>query len=226
MKRVISVAILVTVMGLLDTGPARAAAPPVDIAAQIGAVIPDGTLNDYASTGFSILGRGVYHVPSAPAIGLWGDLNLNLFSSETIKVRIPVTGTGGVSIPVDQTTTQTGFNFHLGAQLGSGNRKAFFRPRVGAGLGVYNFRTEISWKGFNADEEIASETTDSDWGWGWRGMAGADWFVSPRWGIATDVLFDQVYSLDKRKGEIVDDSASGFTTIMVGAVFALDRLEK
>lgn len=202
--------------------PSRAAEKPaIDLTAGLGAVFPDGSLGRYASDGFAIGLRGVYHVPGTEVLGLWGDVGFNIFSSERRRVSIPVSG--GFDIPVDQTTDASGFNFHLGASLSPGSRRSFFRPRVGAGIGAYSLSTDISWKGTNNDEPFAETTVDSDWGWGWRGLVGADLFFGKSWGVAVDYLIDQVYDLDKTEGGETDSSPSSFDTILVGVTFALDR---
>jgi hypothetical protein len=202
--------------------PARAAErPPIDVTAELGAVFPDGSLSRYASDGFALGLRGLWHVPGTEVLGLWGDVGFNIFSSESRRVSIPVNG--GIDIPVEQKTEASGFSFHVGGALTPGSRRSFFRPRLGAGIGAYSLSTDNSWKGTNNDEPFAETTVDSDWGWGWRGLVGADLFFGRSWGVAIDYVVDQVYDLDKTDGGETDDSPSSFDSILVGVTFALDR---
>jgi hypothetical protein len=222
MMKFAAAALSILILALAPAPPARAAGkPPIDLTAELGAVFPDGSLSRYASDGFAMTVRGLWHLPGTEVVGLWGDFGLNVFSSEERRVTIPVDG--GIAIPVEQQTSSNGISFHIGGALSPGSRRSFFRPRLGAGIGAYNLSTDISWKGTHNAEPFARTTVDSDWGWGWRGLAGADFFFGRSWGVAVDYVLDQVYDLDKTEGGETDDSPSSFDSILVGVTFALDR---
>ncbi|MEW5702486.1 MAG: outer membrane beta-barrel protein [Candidatus Zixiibacteriota bacterium] len=214
------------ILASLTTGimaaPAQATAFG-DLTLGIGGMWPQGSLTQYSDPGPNFLLRANYQIPQLRTVMLWGDVNATLFSSETQRAYIDVYG--GRDIPVDQNTSQYAVSFHLGLQTGNPSRLGLFRPRAAIGIGIYVFATDVNWKGMNQDDPIAEETTDSQGRFGWRGLLGSDFFFSPKWGIAVDLLYDQVWRLNQTEGKESAHLTSRFQGFSIGVVIPFETMQ-
>jgi len=195
-----------------------------DLTLGIGGMWPQGSLTQYSDPGPNFLIRANYQIPQIRAVMLWGDLNLTLFSNETQRAYIDVHG--GRDIPVDQTTNQYAVSLHVGLQTGNPSRRGFFRPHAALGAGFYLFATDVDWKGLNQDDPIAEETTDSQGRFGWRGVIGSDFFFTPKWGIAFDLLYDQVWRLNSTEGKETAHLTSRFQGFSLGVVIPFEQFRE
>ena len=197
-----------------------AAAPLGQFGVGGGAVWPQQEFASYSDPGPFFLVRADIRIPDFPAGAGWFDLNYTQFMCEEIDTEIEL---GEYTFDVVQRTTQNCLAAHAGLQIGSSSQHAFFRPRVGAGLGVYHFWTAIElrqddWPG--GDEEFLRETLDSHTKLGWRGIAGADFYFAHSWGISADFVYDEVWGLERVEGDASTDETATFYGFYLGVVIA------
>lgn len=187
-------------------------------AALIGGSAPQGSFSRYAGGGLGVTVRAVYHTMPAPMIGFWGDINYIWFSSD--RSVIPYDEIGYHSTAVQEIDEQD-ISLHIGAQLGSNSRKAFFRPRAALGPGLYVFYTSSTvtaspWVG--EDEEF-SAIEEAFVRFGWRIVLGTNLFITPRYGVAIDLVYDHVYKLDHPEGFHAPRLTTRFNGLYLGMAF-------
>jgi hypothetical protein len=218
-----AVSVVLLLLGLVALTPlsARAEGATGDFSIGVGMVYPQGDFASYGDPGPNVCLRARVDVPGVSGLSGWASLNYSGFSTDTISTDVSISGQ---TFPVDQTTSEDAVSFHVGLQLGSGSRNAFFRPRAGVGVGIYYFsttRTLNSTTTEGEDAELDSETLDSHACMGWRGVVGADFYFKHGWGISVDLLYDHVFNLHRVKGDYESERTSRYQGFSVGAVFPL-----
>lgn len=196
-----------------------------EAAISIGGTYPQGTFIRYADPGFMVNARGTIHIPQMEFVVGWVGFSYVSFSKETVDTYYEgVTIIGGPTIlhPVRQTTSESMVAGHIGLQLASPTQNAFFRPRAALGIGPYGFRNVITWTEEVGDSTVtlADESLDSQTSFGWRGLLGADFFVSSQLGITVDLVYDHVFELNQIDGPQADaDLTSRFNGFTIGIVY-------
>jgi len=181
-----------------------------------GAVWPQQEFASYSDPGPYFLARGEFRIPDFSAGAGWIDFSYTQFMCERFDTEIDV---GDTTIDVVQRNTQNGISAHVGLQLGSSSDNAFFRPRAGAGLGVYHFWSAIELRDDDwYDDDYLSETTESQTKFGWRGVAGADLYFAHSWGIAADFVYDEVWGFERITGDETSEEKATFYGFFLGVV--------
>jgi hypothetical protein len=196
-----------------------------EVAGSIGGIYPQGSFTHYADPGFTVNGRITIHLPVLKFMVGWMDLSYVQFSSDKVETRRQLYDfDNGITIwrPVEQTTEETMIAGHLGLQLASTTRRAFFRPRAALGLGIYGFENSISWKEKDGDSDVtlATETLDEQTRLGWRALLGVDFFVTAQWGATVDFIYDHVFGLNQQDGpSAAADLTSRFQGFSLGVIY-------
>lgn len=213
---------------ILAAPPAKAGAFG-EIAVSVGGTYPQGSFTRYADAGVLINIRATIHAPVVEFASTWVDISIVPFSRDVQQTFSVTEIFNGPTIirPVEQITSKTMIAAHIGLQIANPTRRGFFRPRVALGIGLYNFQTDVTWEEEINDSTtitLASEDIDTQNSFGWRGMIGADFFVSPQLGFTTDFVYDQVFNLRQEEGP--DDGrklTSRFHGFSVGVVFMFGK---
>jgi opacity protein-like surface antigen len=165
------------------------------------------------------IGRATIHIPGAEVFVFWADLTLGTFASETLETTLSIAG--GPTLPAQQTTTETMVAMHAGLQLASPTQRGFFRPRASIGIGPYFFDNTVFWSYDLGDTTVTldSEKLDSQVRFGWRGTLGVDFFVTPKYGITADFVYDHVFNLNQREGSFGVDQNARFQGFTVGFIY-------
>ncbi len=199
-----------------------------EAAISVGGSYPQGTFTRYADPGFMANFRATIHAPEVEFFAFWLDFSFVSFSSETIETQSVTEIPGGPTIirPVDQRTSEDMYAGHIGLQIANPTRKGFFRPRAALGIGLYQFRNVITWTETIDDTTsivLADEVLDSQTSFGWRGLLGADFFVTPQIGITADFIYDHVFELNQDEGpDLNADLTSRFQGFTVGIVYMFE----
>lgn len=121
-------------------------------------------------------------------------------------------------LEAERSTVESNAAFHVGMQIANPSRKAFFRPRVGLGLGVYYFWTELNLVG---DVIESHDILEKQLRFGWRGSVGADFYFTRKLGISLEYIYDWVMDLDQGiRGQAIHDGGA-FVSWNFGMVFAV-----
>lgn len=176
-----------------------------EIAISAGGTYPQGTFTRYADPSFMANIHTTIHVPEVEFFAFWFDFSYVSFSLEIIETQSITEIQGGPTIirPVEQLTREEMYTGHIGLQIANPTRKGFFRPRAALGIGLYQFRNVITWTETIDDTTsivLADEVLDSQTSFGWRGLLGADFFVTPQIGITADFIYDHVFELSQDEG--------------------------
>ncbi|MCP4569424.1 MAG: hypothetical protein GY841_17755, partial [FCB group bacterium] len=156
---------------------------------------------------------------------VWADFGFAHFKSETVETkRILYEIIDGPTVyrAVDQTTSENMVTGHIGLQLASMTKRAFFRPRVALGIGFFSFDNTISWTEQDADTTVVltSETLDKQNCFGWRALIGADFFFTPQIGATFDLVYDHVFNLKQTESpDVATRRTSRFNGITVGIIY-------
>jgi hypothetical protein len=197
--------------------------PKGEVTITIGYCSPQGEFASYSDPGPQFSIRGELEIPGAPFLSGWADFSYTLFEHDSFDTEIEV---GDFSFPVTQTTKQDAVSAHIGLQLSSHSDNEFFRyirPRAALGVGIYHFDTSVS---LNTDSDIGddivldSDTLDSHTCGGWRGILGADLYFDPRWGVCIEFVYDNVFGLHRRDGDLESDETARFQSFSIGAVIS------
>lgn len=206
---------------VVSTAAASKAATVGNLTVGGGGVWPQQKMAYYTDPGPHVFGRVDLQIPEVRMLMLWAGLGGTFFKDDDQRVYIETTGD---PIPVNQSTTQTALTFHLGAQLGSHSRRGFFRPRAGAGIGLYSLQTNTDWKWTDEEEAFSSEDRDSQLRIGWRGFLGADFFPTPKWGIGAEFVTDQIWNVDQDAGDAAEEGTAIFHGFAVNFVLPLESI--
>jgi len=167
----------------------------------IGYAKPDGDFDRYAGTALLLSVRGNVHLADGSPFGLWMGFQFMNFKYETQEVPYEHAGfddTGTL------TTKEQAYALMLGGQFGSASTKAFFRPRIAGGLGMYLFVADRSLKVetiSGEDEEVDSKVDDMRIRFGTHISIGADFFFTPKWGLGLEIFYDYVWNLRQALGD-------------------------
>ncbi len=209
-----------------------------EAAFAVGGTFPQGSFTRYADPGGMLNLRATLHIPKVEMFVLWANFSYVIFSSETIETEHYTHHQVGNNTwtevrPVDQVTEETMHSGHIGLQLGSMTRRAFFRPRAALGIGFYSFSHEIVWTEEDGDSTIvvASESLDSQFSFGWRVLLGVDFFITSQWGVTADFVYDHVFQLNQTDGfaetatkvDTESDLTSRFHGFTVGVVYMFSQ---
>lgn len=221
MSQVVRITGLVIILGVCLVSTATAGMFG-EAALAIGGTWPQGEFTRYADAGFIVSGRVTGHIPHFELVSGWVGFSFAQFSEDTRNTTAYIPG--GPSVPVDQTTSESAISGFIGIQLSSMTRRAFFRPRAAVGLGIYGFTTTTTWTFETQDTtiELDSRRDDSQTCLGWRGMIGADFFVTTTIGISADFIYDHVLGLNQTETPLQEDQAnltSRFHGFSVGVVY-------
>lgn len=194
MKPTRTILLIATTIACSGPGTSAQAAPFGEAVMAGGYMWPQGLFTEFADPGPTFFVRGTYHMPGAASLVGWLDMSYTQFRTNRSLADIRVPGYTGVSVRVN---SEWAGAIHFGAQVGSPTAKGFFRPRAGAGVGFNLFRRDDDYEYYDAFGEIARYPGDDGLllgRFGWRGIAGADLFFVPKWGIALDFIYDQVWN--------------------------------
>ncbi|HWR83897.1 MAG TPA: outer membrane beta-barrel protein [Candidatus Deferrimicrobium sp.] len=216
------------VIGAAITAPDVEAAVFGEVAASVGGTYPQGTFTRYADPGWVGNVRATIHVPHVEVFAAWVSLSYVEFAREAVKTRrllYEIEGGPTVYKPVDQTTKETMTAGHIGLQLATLTRHAFFRPRVALGMGVYYFRNDVEWteEGVDSTVTLATVELDEQTVFGWRLLLGSDLFITTRIGLTAEFVYDHVFDLNQTDGPSYDaDLTSRFHGFNVGVVYMFE----
>jgi opacity protein-like surface antigen len=221
MRSLVLSAVLAFVLAGLSSVPASGYG---ELSGGIGGTWPQGSFAAYGDPGPRFLLRAEAEIPGVPALAGWISVDYAIFSSETFDTEAT---TGDIDIPLEQTNEQDALSIHAGIQLGSSSHKAFFRPRVGVGVGFYYFSTdvELRHKGWTSEDEdnlIYREVLDSQFRFGWRGVVGADFYPTSKWGLFFEAVYDHVFDLNQIEGDEEAERTSRFQGFTMGVVFPFE----
>jgi len=200
-----------------------------DVTIGFGHSAPQGTFNRYADIGFHALLRVNFRAQEQFPLSFWAGFTFTHFSTEDSRVYVefpdlydPYYGVAKELLEEDAYAIQ------VGVQLGNPTRRAFFRPRASFGVGLYVFATTVKYIALDwrDDEELWGYTDELLGRFGWRGVIGADFFFTPRWGISVDLHYDHVLRLNLTADGANRDLTARFQGIAVGAVFSIERLDE
>jgi len=219
----------ILLLGLvLSAGSASAQNVVGEFTLGAGVAIPSGNYQAFTEDGFRLYARITPRIPFIKAVGGWFDLDVAIFSEDHDDVDFNI---GGFDRTAERTVGEYAVSLHIGTQLGSDTRRGFIRPRVGAGLGLYTFWTNTSIKMPDSDENIVDEAV-GQMRPGWRAIAGIDFFKGRQYGVAVELVHDQVWNfrrevqLEENGPTIETHQSARFWGITVGLVVALDFLDE
>ena len=196
-----------------------------ELTVNLGAVWPQDTFAEYSDPGFTVAARAGLEVPKFRALSGWIGVSFVNFGGESFETEASV---GDETFPVEQSTNQQAFTAHIGAQLAAKihepSGKVLFRPRAAVGVGFYYFSSTFSLERIDAEpdeEPLHSETLDSQSCFGWRGIVGADFYVTQRWGVSLELFYDHVFELNRGEGDKESHGTSTYQGVALGVVFQL-----
>lgn len=199
-----------------------------DFSIGLGYSAPQGTFTRYADVGFHALLRVNFRAQEQFPLSFWLGLTYTHFSTEDSRVYVefpdlydPYYG------EAKELLKEKAYAILVGVQLGNPTRRAFFRPRASFGVGLYVFATTVKYIALDGrdDEELWGYTDEILGRFGWRGVLGADFFFTPKWGIAVDLHYDHVLRLNLTADTESRNVTARFQGIAVGVVFALEHME-
>ena len=199
-----------------------------DVTIGLGYSAPQGTFTRYADVGFHALLRVNFRAQEQFPLSFWLGLTYTHFSTEDSRVYVefpdlydPYYG------EAKELLKEKAYAVLFGVQLGNPTRRAFFRPRASFGVGLYVFATTVKYIALDwrDDEELWGYTDEILGRFGWRGVLGADFFFTPKWGIAVDLHYDHVLRLNLTAATESRNVTARFQGIAVGVVFAMEHME-
>lgn len=194
-----------------------------EISLGVGGTWPQGTFAAYGDPGPHFLVRAEAEVPNLPAVSAWITLDYAIFSSETFDTEAT---TGDITIPLSQTNRQDAVSVHAGISVGSSSHTALFRPRAAVGAGFYYFTTDIELRHPEwSDEEedlVYREVLDSQFCFGWRGVIGADFYPTSKWGLFFEAVYDHVLDLNQIEGSAEQERTSQYQGFAMGVVIPFE----
>lgn len=218
---------MVTLLVFCTAGVSKAGNSIGEMGIHGGVIFPQGNFVRYADAGPAFILRANTHIPKFEAVSGWFDFSGAFFSEERERVIFDI---GNTTVDGDLVTSQNTISVHFGLQLGSGSRSGVIRPRAAIAPGIYYFSTVTKFTRFNLqdEEETLSLERDDQLRFGWRGVIGSDFFLSTKWGISFDFVYDQVWNLHEvlavnAAGQPVQRSQSArFNGYMIGVVIPFD----
>ena len=202
------------ILALTATLPASAG-PIGELSLHAGGIWPQAAYTRFADPGVLASVRGVYHVPRAEVIQPWGELSFARFKSDSRVVDVL---TQNLILPAKETTDEYNFALHAGLQIGSPSRLGFFRPRVALAPGFYVFNQDVSRELLDFAEPLDSHSLMLG-RIGWRGIGGADFFFSRKWGLSFEYLYDQAY-------KVQGNGTASYQGFSLGLVIPTETIEE
>ena len=191
-----------------------------DLTISVGVVDPIGNFRKFSDMGATAQIRYVLHNKTVDIAALWVDLNGYFFSEQSDQITV-------YAAPFLFEDAEYRISEYAGAtQVG---RRSFFRPKAGAGLGLYLFNTKhlIYWIGY--EDEPLLDDDDLELRAGWRGFLGVDLFFTSAFGISFEYNYDQVWNLhhtlefDPDLGTTVKVGRSArFDNFMIGVTIPIE----
>ena len=219
--------IMVILLVIFTCGTINAGDAIGELGIHGGVIFPQGNFVRYADAGPAFILRANTHIPKFEAISGWFDVSGALFSEERESVSFDISN---FIVDGELVTKQYSISLHAGLQLGSDSRSGVIRPRAALAPGIYYFSTETKFTRddmFGVEETLQLEKVDQV-RFGWRGVIGSDFFLSTKWGISFDFVYDQVWNLHEvlavnAAGQQVQRSQSArFNGYMVGVVIPFE----
>jgi len=185
-----------------------------DLVVSVGGGWPQGSTAVFHDPGFTLALRAAYHLPflkgTIPTLG-W---NATFFPEESGLVDDE---TNNFIVLARQESDRFVTALNLGIQIGSPTRRGFFRPRAGVAPGVYVLYKDVKRTLPGDDDPYYLNTV-----WlgraGWKGVIGADFFISNQAGVALEFVYDQIWHQDNRQ-------SGRYQGFAVGLTLALDQLD-
>jgi hypothetical protein len=211
----------------LEQTPARTqtADPIGDLAFAAGWKFPQGSYDRFADDGFTGWIRGNIKFGESHLVTVLTGLGGTHFATSNEAVAV-IADT--IAFAAQRTVSNYEFSFHLGPQLGVGNRLGLFRPRVAIAPGIYLFNTQTDVRLVSDTENLTSSTV-TQIRFGWRAIGGVDLFFTGKWGVSLDVTYDGVWLLnhtteDEYGNPTTEEDTGRFLGFLVGVVIPLDQL--
>ncbi len=199
-----------------------------DFTIGFGYSAPQGTFTRYADVGFHALARATIPTRERSPLAFWVDFTFTYFKNEDRQVYIEYESSDEYYYgDAKEVLDETAYALHLGLQLGNPTRRAFFRPRAAIGAGFYVFATGVKYIALDGreDDELTGFKDQVLGRFGWRGVLGADFFFTPRWGIAVDLHYDHVLHMHLTAEAENRNLTARFQGIAIGVIFAHQHLE-
>jgi hypothetical protein len=186
-----------------------------DVVVSLGGEWPQGSTTAFYDPGFNIAARGAYHLPFLEGVIPTFGLGATFFPGESGLVE---DFTDSFVVLAKEESDRYSIALNIGIQVGSPTRRGFFRPRAGIAPGFYMLSKYVERTLSGDDDPYYSKSL-----WlgraGWKGVIGADLFVSHEVGIALEYVYDQVWHLDNQQ-------SGRYQGFAVGVTFAVDQMEE
>jgi len=177
----------------LDTAPSDGGSSVIgEGGLAIGVKTPLDNIKYFGEDGLTGWVHANIHLNSLPVVSFTMLAGGTFFSSQSEPVFV---SGGGTTFPAKRTTSHYELSLNIGPQLGASTRTGFFRPRIAVAPGIYAFNTDESVRLVDDDEDLISED-ETQVRFGWKGVVGADLFVSRGWAISVDFVYDAIWNLD------------------------------
>ncbi len=199
-----------------------------DLTLSLGYSAPQGTFTRYADVGFHALLRVNFRLRERFPVSFWTGLTFTHFSRRESVVRVEFPDLEEPYYDkAREVLEEDAYALQVGLQIGNPTRRGFFRPRASIGVGLYVFSTTVKYFSLSwpDDEEIWGFTDQLLGRFGWRGIAGADLFFTPRWGFSIDIHYDHVLHLNLTDAANSRNITARFQGIAVGVVYALEFMD-
>ena len=214
-------AVLLAALILVQAHPAQAGEKPSpdssagDVVVSLGGEWPQGSSTAFYDPGFNIAARAAYHLPFLKGVIPTFGLGATFFPGES---RLVDDFTDSFVVLAKEESDRYSIALNMGIQIGSPTRRGFFRPRAGIAPGFYVLSKYVERTLPGEDDPYYSKSL-----WlgraGWKGVVGADLFVSHEVGIAIEYVYDQVWHLDNHQ-------SGRYQGFAVGVTFAVDQMEE
>ena len=169
---------------------ARAGMDDHDVSITVGYVQPIGSTEDVLNDGPSFSVRFVPNRASGNVFTPMLDAGFTRFKAT--EDTLSVTGEIVTQIFI-QNQSQFAFNAHVGAQFGWPKRTGLFRPRAALGIGPYFLRLHNLER--SADGTTVNNIQTDLLRLGWRGIIGADFFFTKKWGLGLEYVYDDIFEV-------------------------------
>jgi hypothetical protein len=185
-----------------------------DVVVSVGGEWPQTSTSAFYDPGFNIAARAAYHLPFLKGVIPTLGLGATFFPSESGLVDDV---TESFVVLAKEESDRYSFAMNLGIQIGSPTRRGFFRPRAGIAPGFYALSKHVE---RTLPGDVDPYYSKSVWlgRAGWKGVVGADLFVSREVGIALEFVYDQVWHLDNQQ-------SGRYQGFAIGVTFAVDQME-
>ena len=190
-------------------------APTGDFVVLGGGAWPQGSTTEFSDAGWNLNLRLATHLRSIKGLIPTLQLGGTFFPQES---RLVDDYTDTFIVLAEEETDRWAGSFNLGLQLGSPTRHGFFRPRAGIAPGFYTLAREVQ---RTLPGEVDPYYTKTLWlgRLGWKGIVGADFFVSRMAGIALEFVYDQVWDVE-------NGQSARYQGFALGVTFAMEQFDE